>query len=146
MLDHGTTGIVYEGYDPEVERRVAIKTLHPHLLKGRVGASLLRRFKREAISAARCLHPNIVTMLEYGQHRELPFIVMEYVDGISVQQFIELRRRHKRGIGLKRSLGIISGVLGALHAAHQLDIVHRDVKASNVLITRGSGQVKRIPT
>jgi serine/threonine-protein kinase len=142
MLDHGTTGIVYEGYDPEVERRVAIKTLHPHLLKGRVGASLLRRFKREAISAARCLHPNIVTMLEYGQHRELPFIVMEYVDGISVQQFIELRRRHKRGIGLKRSLGIISGVLGALHAAHQLDIVHRDVKASNVLITRGSGQVK----
>jgi len=142
MLDHGTTGIVYEGYDPEVERRVAIKTLHPHLLKGRVGANLLKRFKREAISAARCLHPNIVTMLEYGQHLDRPFIVMEYVDGISVQQFIEFRRRHKRGISLKRSLGIISGVLGALHAAHQLDIVHRDVKASNVLIRRDSGQIK----
>ena len=142
MLDHGATGVIYEGYDPEVERRVAIKTLHPHLLKGRVGAGLQERFRREAISAARCLHPNIVTLLDYGQHNNRPFIVMEYVDGISVQRFIKLRQRQKSGISLKRSLGIISGVLGALHAAHRLDIVHRDVKASNVLITRGRGQIK----
>jgi len=142
MLDHGATGVIYEGYDAELERRVAIKTLHPHLLKGRVGAAMLLRFKREAISAARCLHPNIVTLLDYGQHDKRPFIVMEYVDGISVQKFMRLRQRQKSGISLKRSLGIMSGVLGALHAAHRLDIVHRDVKASNVLITRGRGQVK----
>jgi serine/threonine-protein kinase len=67
---------------------------------------------------------------------------MEYVDGISVQKFMELRQMQKRGISLKRSLDIISGVLSALHAAHRLDIVHRDVKASNVLITRGRGQIK----
>ena len=142
MLDNGATGVVYEGYDREVQRRVAIKTLHPHLLKGRLGAGLLQRFKREAISAARCLHPNIVAMLEYGQHKNHPFIVMEYVDGISVEKFISLRQRQKRRISLKRSLDIMSGLLGALHAAHRLDIVHRDVKASNVLITRGRGQVK----
>jgi len=142
MLDQGTTGVVFEGYDPEVERRVAIKTLHPHLLKGRLGAGLLARFRREAISAARCLHPNVVTMLEYGQHQNRPFIVMEYVDGISVEKFMQRRQKLKCGISLTRSLVITSGVLSALRAAHGLDIVHRDVKASNVLITRGRGQIK----
>ncbi len=142
ILDHGATGVVYEGYDPEIERRVAIKMLHGHLLRGRLGSSLLERFKREAISTARCLHPNIVTMLEYGQHQGLPFIVMEYVDGISVQKFIKRRQKLGCGISLKRSLVIVSGVLAALDAAHRLDIVHRDVKASNVLITRGRSQIK----
>ena len=142
MLDHGATGTVFEGYDPEVERRVAIKTLHPHLLKGRLGAGLQARFKREAISAARCLHPNIVAMLEYGLHDDRPFIAMEYVDGFSVQKLMERRQRLKCGISLKRSVVIMWGVLNALHAAHQHDIVHRDVKASNVLITRGRSEIK----
>lgn len=142
VLDHGTTGIVYEGYDPRIERRVAIKTLHSHLLKGRVGLTMLQRFEREAISAARCLHPNIVTILEYGRHNGRPFIAMEYVDGISVEKFMQRRAQLKCGISLKRSLVIISGVLIALHEAHRLDIVHRDVKASNVLIARGTSQIK----
>jgi len=142
LLGEGATGMVYEAYDPEVERRVAIKTLHPHLLKGRVGAGLLARFKREAISAGKCMHPNIVTMHEYGQHRSRPFIVMEYVDGISVQRFIKRRQRIGCGISLKRSCVIISGLLSALNAAHKLGIVHRDVKASNVLIARGNSQIK----
>ena len=142
LLGEGATGMVYEAYDPQVERRVAIKTLHPHLLKGRVGAGLLARFKREAISAGKCMHPNIVTMHEYGQHRSRPFIVMEYVDGISVQRFITRRQKLGCGISLKRSCVIISGLLSALNAAHKLGIVHRDVKASNVLIARGNSHVK----
>ncbi len=142
VLDQGSTGVVYEGFDRQVERRVAIKTLHPHLLKGKLGVNLLQRFKREAISAARCMHPNIVTIHDYGQHNHRPFIVMEYVDGISVHTFMERRQKLGCGISLKRSFVIISGVLSALDAAHQLDIVHRDVKASNVLIARGSSQIK----
>ncbi len=142
VLDHGTTGIVFEGFDSEIERRVAIKILHPHLLKGRLGAALLERFKREATSAARCMHPNIVAMLDYGQHNGRPFIVMEFVDGISVEKFMQRRQNLQQGISLKRSLVIMSGVLIALHEAHRLDIVHRDVKASNVLITRGNSQIK----
>jgi len=142
MLGEGATGVVYEGYDPDIERRVAIKTLHPHLLVGKVGAGLLARFKREAISAARCIHPNIVTVLEYGQHEKRPFIVMEYVDGISVHRFMKQRRRQGRGISLKRSLSITSGLLSALHVAHWYGIVHRDVKASNVLITTDSRRIK----
>ncbi|MDH3537774.1 MAG: serine/threonine protein kinase, partial [Gammaproteobacteria bacterium] len=142
MLGEGATGVVYEGYDPDIERRVAIKTLHPYLLTSKVGAGLLARFKREAISAARCIHPNIVTVLEYGQHEGRPFIVMEYVDGISVHRFIKQRRRQGRGISLRRSLDITSGLLSALHVAHWYGIVHRDVKASNVLITNGSRRIK----
>ena len=142
MLGAGATGVVFEGYDADIERRVAIKTLHPHLLVGKVGAGLLARFKREAISAARCNHPNIVSILEYGQHNNRPFIVMEYVDGISVHKFIKQRCRQGRGISLRRSLAIVSGLLNALHTAHCYGIVHRDVKASNVLIARRSNQIK----
>ena len=142
VLGEGATGVVYEAYDQDVERRVAIKTLHPHLLKGKVGAGLLARFKREAISAARCLHPNIVALHEYGQHGSRPYIVMEYVDGMSVQKFIKRRQRLGCGISLKRSLVIMSGLLSALHAAHRLGIVHRDVKASNVLIAKGNSHIK----
>ncbi len=142
LLGEGATGAVFEGYDRDIERRVAIKTLHPYLLTGRVGAGLLARFKREAISAAKCAHPNIVSILEYGQQDNRPYIVMEYVDGISVQRLMKRRRMEGRGISLKRSLNIVSGLLAALHAAHSLGIVHRDVKASNVLIARDGGQVK----
>ncbi|MCP4979228.1 MAG: serine/threonine protein kinase [Gammaproteobacteria bacterium] len=137
----GGSGIVYEAYDPDIERRVAIKILHPHLNDGKQGAELLARFKREAISTAKCVHPNIVTILEYGQDENRPFIVMEYVDGVSVERLIKHRLKHRQSISLKHIFSIISQLLRALHAAHKLNIVHRDVKASNVLILK-DGRIK----
>ncbi|MDH3631821.1 MAG: serine/threonine protein kinase [Gammaproteobacteria bacterium] len=142
LLGEGGIGAVYAGYDPDIQRRVAIKILHPHLTTGKVGEELLTRFKREAISAAKCIHPNIVSILEYGEHQNKPYIIMEYVDGVSVHKLIKHRLKHGRGISLRRSLQIISQLLKALHTAHGLNIVHRDVKASNVLILGGSGHIK----
>ena len=142
VLGEGGTGVVYEGYDPDIERRVAIKILHPHLLSGKVGEELLVRFKREAISAAKCIHPNVVTVLEYGQDENKPFIIMEFVDGVSVHRLIKHRLKHGHGISLRRSLSIISQLLKALHTAHGLNIVHRDVKASNVLILKKNNRIK----
>ena len=142
LLGEGGSGVVYEGYDPDIERRVAIKMLHPHLINGKVGEELLARFKREAISAAKCIHPNVVSILEYGQDENRPFIIMEYVDGVSVHRLIKHRLKHGRGISLRRSLSIMSQLLKALHTAHELNIVHRDVKASNVLILKKSGRIK----
>ena len=142
LLGEGGIGAVYAGYDPDIQRRVAIKILHPHLTTGKVGEELLARFKREAISAAKCIHPNIVSILEYGQHENKPYIIMEYVDGVSVHKLIKHRLKHGRGISLRRSVQIISQLLKALHTAHGLNIVHRDVKASNVLILSGSGHIK----
>jgi len=142
LLGEGGNGIVYEAYDPDVERRVAIKILHPHMLSGKLGEELLARFKREAVSAAKCVHPNVVNILEYGQHENKPFIVMEFIHGVSVHKLIKHRLKRKRGISLRRNLSIMSHLLKALHAAHELNIVHRDVKASNVLILKGSGRIK----
>ena len=138
VLGEGAIGIVYEGFDPDIQRRVAIKILHDHLIKGKVGQDLLTRFKREAISAAKCIHPNIVTILEYGEDGRRPYIVMEYIDGVSVQRLI----KYRRSISMKRSLSIISQLLRALHMAHKRNIIHRDVKASNVLISKENGRVK----
>jgi serine/threonine-protein kinase len=142
LLDEGGNGIVYKGYDPDIQRLVAIKILHPHMISGKLGEELLARFKREAISAAKCVHPNVVNIHEYGQHENRPFIVMEYIDGVSVHKLIKHRLKHKRGISLRRTLTIVSRLLKALHAAHELNIVHRDVKASNVLILKDSGRIK----
>ncbi len=142
LLGEGGNGIVYKGYDPDIQRLVAIKILHPHMISGKLGEELLARFKREAISAAKCVHPNVVNIHEYGQHENRPFIVMEYIDGVSVHKLIKHRLKHKRGISLRRTLTIVSRLLKALHAAHELNIVHRDVKASNVLILKESGSIK----
>ena len=137
-LGEGAMGVVFEGFDPDIERRVAIKILHPHLTSEEHGAEFLERFKREAQSAARCTHPNVVAVLEYGQDGDMPFIVMEFVEGASLQEII------KKGqvISLQKTLSIISQLLRALHYAHQLKIVHRDIKAANVMILKGGNVVK----
>ena len=137
-LGEGAMGVVYEGFDPDIERRVAIKILHPHLVTEKDGPEFLERFKREAISAARCIHPNIVMVLEYGQDGDMPFIVMEFVEGASLQEII----KSVKAISLQKTLSIISQLLKALHAAHQLSIVHRDIKAANVMILKEGGSVK----
>ena len=137
-LGEGAMGMVYEAFDPDIERRVAIKVLHPDLVRKKNAAEFLQRFKREAQSAARCVHPNIVTVLEYGQDGEMPFIVMEFVEGSSLLDLL----RQRRPITLQKSLSIISQLLKALHAAHQLKIVHRDIKSGNVMILKDGGGVK----
>jgi len=135
-LGEGAMGVVYEGFDPDIERRVAIKILHPHLVTEKNGAEFLERFKREA--AARCIHPNIVMVLEYGQDGDMPFIVMEFVEGASLADIV----KSGKAISLQKTLSIISQLLKALHAAHQLSIVHRDIKAANVMILKEGGSVK----
>lgn len=137
-LGEGAMGVVYEGFDPDIERRVAIKILHPHLINEKNGDEFLERFKREARSAARCTHPNVVTVLEYGEDGDMPFIVMEFVEGLTLQDII----KRGRAITLQSTLTIISQLLKALHSAHKLQITHRDIKTANVMILSGSGHVK----
>jgi serine/threonine-protein kinase len=138
MLGEGAMGKVYEGFDESIERRVAIKVLHSHLVNNKNGQEFLDRFKTEAKSAARCTNPNIVMVLEYGEDEGMPFIAMEYVDGYSLD---DLLRRNKK-ISLKNILSIISQILKAIHAAHKLCVIHRDIKTANIIITRGDKTVK----
>ncbi len=138
LLGEGAMGIVYEGFDPDIERRVAIKILHPHLVQDEHGEEFLERFKREAKSAARCTHPNIVTVLEYGFDSDAPYIVMEFVEGASLDQILKSGKK----ISLKNTLSIISQLLKALHSAHKLNIVHRDIKSANIMILKDGGSIK----
>ena len=126
-IGRGGMGAVYEGYDPSLDRRVAIKTLVTEAISD---GDSRRRFEREARAAAKLQHPNIVTVYELGNfdRDEKPYIVMEYLGGSDMSSLIE----DERGIPFVASLDIAAQLCHALDFAHQHEIVHRDVKPSNV--------------
>jgi serine/threonine-protein kinase len=132
-LGQGAMGLVYRGYDTVLERIVAIKTIHRHLLGGEVGAQLLKRFKTEATAAARCQHGNIVSIYDFGQHEGMPYIAMEFVRGRGLDEILQ----EGRSLPLKRINAIILGVCHGLHYAHRKGVVHRDVKPANIMVLEG---------
>jgi len=136
-MGEGAMGVVLEGFDPHIERRVAIKCLHPHLIAGDPGGQFLQRFKQEAQAAARCSHPNIVTILEYGEQENTPYIVMEYIDGINLQDLLQ----NKRVKHLKNAVSFSGQLLKAWHTAHDQGVIHRDIKPANVIVMN-NGAVK----
>ncbi len=130
VLGEGGMGVVYKGYDPQLARTVAIKTIRRNLLMGKAGQELKRRFNREAQAEGSLVHPNIVTVYEYQEDvAGMPFFVMEYVEGKSLKEFLS------RGIhfNLEMSLHIITQVLNALAYTHKRGVVHRDIKPANIL-------------
>ena len=143
VIGRGGMAEVHEGRDLRLGRRVAIKILRPDLAKD---PSFQARFRREAQSAAALNHPNIVAVYDTGediltdpegQDVVVPYIVMEYVDGMTLRQLLASGRR----LLPERALEIAAGVLTALDYAHRHGIVHRDIKPANVMLTR-TGEVK----
>jgi len=137
VLGSGAMGVVYLGYDDAIERQVAIKTVHQHLLRGEYAAEWLARFRHEVRAAGRCLHPNIVTIFEYGEHEGIPYIVMEYVQGRELRDYT----RDRRPLPPASAVAIVVQVLQALGHAHAGGVVHRDIKPGNIILLAG-GQVK----
>ncbi|MBK8014051.1 MAG: protein kinase [Deltaproteobacteria bacterium] len=129
-------GVVYEAVDPRDESRVALKVLLPHAAEEQEG---VLRFKREFRALARLRHPNIVRVFDAGIEEDVPFIVMEFLEGRDI-------RRHLRSIPegparegeLRRCLRQIFGALAHIHARR---IVHRDLKPENIFVL-GEGRVK----
>jgi len=137
ILGQGAMGVVYKGYDKEIDRYVAIKVLHPHLLAGDMGHELEQRFKHEVQAAAKCLHQNIVTIFNCGLYNSSPYMVMEYVEGIDLGMAL----KSKQHFSLEKAINIMCNVLDALFAAHKMGIVHRDIKPANILLM-DNGSVK----
>jgi predicted Ser/Thr protein kinase len=137
LLGRGAMGVVYLGKDEAIDRRVAIKTLHRRLLSGEDGAEWLERFRREVRAAGRCLHPNIVTVFEYGEEAGVPYIVMEYVEGRELRDYL----KDRQPLPLANAVAIIVQVLHALGHAHASGVVHRDIKPGNIILL-ADGQVK----
>ena len=138
-LGSGGMAVVMAGRDRALGRRVAIKALFPHLAADPAFAT---RFRREAQSAARLSHPNVVAVFDVGSQDsgrpdEVDFIVMELVDGRTLRQIVE----QDGPLPPARAATIARDMCAALEAAHQNGLVHRDVKPANVMITK-AGEVK----
>jgi serine/threonine-protein kinase len=130
LLGTGAMGEVYRAHDPAIDRMVAIKVVRPELVAGASGAQLLERFRREARAAGRRFHPNIVAIWDFGDDNGMPFLVMELVEGRSLDQVI----KSSGSLEPRRSVAVITQVLSALGFAHENGIVHRDIKPSNIMV------------
>ena len=130
VLGRGAMGVVYRGVDEGLDRQVAVK-----VMSAGSGADdeSRARFKREAQAAARLQHPNIVTIYELGEHEGAPYMALELLEGMDLQQAIEAGIRPDP----KVTLPVVLQALAGLGHAHDHGIVHRDVKPSNVFLPVG---------
>lgn len=136
VLGEGAMGVVYKAYDPDVDRIVALKTLHKALPENK-REQILARFKVEARSAGRLIHPKIVAVHGFGEEQGIPYIVMEYAPGPTLQDCLDKRARYD----LKTVVHIMLQLLDALDFAHRHHIVHRDISSSNIIVMQ-DGSIK----
>ena len=126
-LGTGGMGEVYKGFDSVLERDVAIKVMHPHLMNDETSDA---RFMREARLLAKSVHPNIVTIHEIGKAELGRYIVMEFVEGVPLSNIVQ----QEKAIAPERCISMAQQILSGLQHAHNLGIVHRDVKSENILV------------
>ena len=134
LIDRGGMALVYRAQDLLLSRAVALKILYPELSADPL---FVERFRREAQAAANLSHPNIVPVFDWGEDNGTYFIVMELIDGTSLDHEL----RGSKTLTPARSAVIAAQVASALGYAHRSGVVHRDVKPGNILIT-ADGQVK----
>ena len=136
-IGSGGMAMVYLGHDEVLDRHVAIKVLHPHLMSD---TEAVQRFQREATTAANLSHANIVEIYDYSGEEtgKRQFIVMEYIEGKSLAQF--LARTSIRFSELGAAVGL--QIAKALQHAHNAGVVHRDLKPDNIMIRNSDGRIK----
>ncbi len=128
-------GVVFQAFDSTLRRVVAIKFLAPRLA---VAPLARARFIREAQAAAAINHPNVVTVHAIGEHEGLPYLVMEYVAGITLAE-----RLNREGmLQLKSIVRIGIQIVRGLAAAHSQGLIHRDIKPANILLESEVDRVK----
>jgi predicted Ser/Thr protein kinase len=133
FIGQGGMGAVYKARQKQLDRIVALKVLPPG-----IGGdpSFAERFTREAKALAKLMHPNIVALFEFGQADGIYYLLMEYVDGVSLGQLLRASR-----VSAREALAIVPQICDALQYAHDQGIVHRDIKPENILLDR-RGRVK----
>jgi serine/threonine-protein kinase len=135
-IGQGAMGTVYRARDPLIERTVAIKTVSIEQLQ-QEGADAESRFLREAQSAGRLSHPNIVTIYDVGEADGLAYIAMEYLSGTTLRDLM-----NRRPMPLELALETATQMAEAMAFAHEHGVIHRDIKPSNVVVTGKRGRIK----
>ena len=129
-LGKGAMGVVYEGLDPRLGRRVAIKTILKSHLDEDTAKDYSMRFVREAQAVARLNHPNIVQVYDFGEEGDIAYLVMEFIKGKELKTFFDANER----FDLKEAVRIMCELCDALDFAHNAGIIHRDIKPANVML------------
>jgi serine/threonine-protein kinase len=125
-IAEGGMGVVYRAEHLGLERQVAVKFLHESVVADK---ELRRRFEVEAKAASRVSHPNCLGVVDFGIHRKVPYLVMDYVEGVTLRVVID-----RSAISVERAINLSTQVLAGLGHAHKHGIVHRDVKPENVIV------------
>ena len=137
QIAQGGMASIYSALDTRLDRKVAVKIMHPHLAQDE---AFVNRFIREAKAAAALTHPNAVSVQDQGWNTNgVPavFIVMEMVEGSTLREYLDESGK----FGVAQTLQYLTAILGALAAAHKLGIIHRDIKPENILISN-DGRIK----
>jgi len=137
QVANGGMASIYEAIDTRLDRKVAVKIMHPHLAQD---DAFVSRFIREAKAAAALSHPNIVAVQDQGWNQSgVPavFLVMELIEGSTLREYLNERGRFE----ISDAINYLTPILSALAAAHALGIVHRDMKPENILISK-EGRIK----
>jgi len=131
VLGRGAMGVVYEGLDPRLNRRVAIKTILKNAaIDEETSRMYSAQFAREAQAAGRLNHPNIVHVHDFAEEGEIAYLVMEYIQGRELRSYFDAGEKFT----LAEAVRVMGELLDALHFAHEAGIIHRDVKPANVML------------
>jgi len=133
LLGQGGMGAVYKARQPRLNRFVALKILSP---EKQSDPQFAERFEREARALAWLTHPNIVTVYDFGEAQGIFFLLMEFVDGMTLRKLLQARR-----LASAEALAIVPQICQALQYAHEQGVIHRDIKPENILLDK-KGQVK----
>jgi serine/threonine protein kinase len=134
LIASGGMARIYKAVDTNLERTVAVKILMPELIE--LDDTLIERFEREAKAVAQLEHDNIVRIYDYRRQDDRYYIVMNYIEGYDLADELNQLRRENKLMEISKALPLLAQVAGALDFAHAAGIVHRDVKPSNVLMTK----------
>ncbi|MFT7775741.1 serine/threonine-protein kinase [Roseateles sp.] len=138
VLGEGAMGVVYKGFDPDIQRTVALKTIRTSLdAEDDSPGAPASRFRNEAQAAGRLGHPGIVAVYDFGRDRQIAYIAMEFVEGRSLASYLSAKLRFTD----TDIPGIMSQLLDALGHAHEKGVWHRDVKPANIIMTT-AGRLK----
>ena len=139
VIARGGMAMVYRGTDLRLDREVAIKVMHQHLLDDE---TFVERFRREAIHAARLSHPNLIAVHDQGSDDRAVYLVMDYLESVTLRKEL----KHRGSLTPRQAIVVTDAILAALEAVHGAGIIHRDLKPDNVLLGTDGQEIGRDST